>query len=221
MMPRSTIKNCAKTVLKDDTPIQKDALTAITKGSSVFISYLTAHANEIALSKKRKTIMPADVFDALKAIEFERFIPDLRREHEQAEQELREKKERKKSGISEAALEPEDDNAEDLPASKRSRVDMDEMQVEREDDTMNDTLVDAEEIDEAEEDVDDAEDDEEDDVADEGEGEAENETTEDMAAGGAAIRDTGAHEPLLDDMEAENHQRDSYDEALDDGQDSD
>jgi hypothetical protein len=42
LMPRSTIKNCAKAMLKQDAPIQKDALLALTKGSTVFISYLTA-----------------------------------------------------------------------------------------------------------------------------------------------------------------------------------
>lgn len=217
IMPRSTIKNCAKAVLKDDIMIQKEALTALAKGSSVFISYLTTHANEIALSKKRKTIMPNDVFEALKVIEFARFVPDLKIAHEQAERETKEKRERKKSG----ALEPEEvqrglpgimDNDDDnalLPPSKKPKTtkvngskhstDLGELQGQDEEGIDN-------ELDE--------EDEEDDDITDDNE-ENEEEDEEDAADEIQVI----APEPA--DQDVEESQIDTYDEALDNGEDSD
>ena len=49
-----------------NTSIQKDALLALTKAASVFISYLASHANELT---QKKTIGPQDVIKALEEIE--------------------------------------------------------------------------------------------------------------------------------------------------------
>ena len=206
MMPRSTIKNCAKTVLKDDTPIQKDALTALTKGSSVFISYLTAQANEIALSKKRKTIMPGDVFEALEAIEFGRFVPDLRKEHERAEQEAQEKKERKKSGM----IESVEGQESDLPPAKKFRLNGEDKDLEQADDRPDRRK---------EEDLG-----EESDAGDEPEEEVEEDYEEEedvIERAPPQILDDGTHEPIIRDEALEETVKDTYDEALDNGEDSD
>lgn len=212
IMPRSTIKNCAKTVLKEDTMIQKEALTALAKGSSVFISYLTTHANEIALSKKRKTIMPNDVFEALKVIEFSRFVPDLKQAHELAEKDAKDRRDRKKSGPVEqmetqtdvGELVDEEDGI--LPPTKRSKV----VGYGSQD------IVDG-----MDEDVEQAEsehEEEEDEVAEEDEDEDEEEA-EDNAEEQDETQDPVVVDALDQDME--HGQTDNYDEALDNGEESD
>lgn len=220
IMPRTTIKACAKTVLHSDTAIQKDALTALAKGSSVFISYLTTHANEIALSKKRKTIMPSDVLEALKVIELDRFIPDLQRAHERSEAENKEKRDRKKSGASVVANVVDDDVAtqedESQPLAKRPRVengDHSDMQPDvqhrntEEDEPAEDIEEDDLQDEEDEEEEEEAEDEEEDDEDDQEEGDG-NVFTEKQLPDDAA-------------GDLENRQRDDYDEALDNGDESD
>ena len=49
-------------MLPPNTSIQKDAVLALSKSATVFISYLAAHANELTT---RKTISPADVLKAV------------------------------------------------------------------------------------------------------------------------------------------------------------
>ena len=104
------IARLAKGVLPANTQIQKDALLALHKSATVFVSYIaskyvcpaislgTIHAqnflqvlivlqslhlcssNENAQSGGKKTIAPQDVFNALKDCEFEDFIPRLEAE---------------------------------------------------------------------------------------------------------------------------------------------
>ncbi|KAK8141823.1 hypothetical protein G3M48_009833 [Beauveria asiatica] len=71
MLPKSIITRLAKGVLPANTQIQANAIMAMSKSTTVFISYLAAHANEITLNANKKTIMPADVFKALEEIEFD------------------------------------------------------------------------------------------------------------------------------------------------------
>ncbi|EGX90594.1 CBF/NF-Y family transcription factor, putative [Cordyceps militaris CM01] len=70
-LPKSIITRLAKGVLPANTQIQANAIMAMSKSATVFISYLAAHANEITLNANKKTIMPADVFKALEIIEFD------------------------------------------------------------------------------------------------------------------------------------------------------
>ncbi|OAQ98014.1 hypothetical protein LLEC1_01980 [Akanthomyces lecanii] len=70
-LPKSIITRLAKGVLPANTQIQANAVMAMSKSTTVFISYLAAHANEITLNANKKTIMPADVFKALEEIEFD------------------------------------------------------------------------------------------------------------------------------------------------------
>ncbi|KAJ4150792.1 hypothetical protein LMH87_011526 [Akanthomyces muscarius] len=70
-LPKSIITRLAKGVLPANTQIQANAIMAMSKSTTVFISYLAAHANEITLNANKKTIMPADVFKALEEIEFD------------------------------------------------------------------------------------------------------------------------------------------------------
>ncbi|RMZ82699.1 hypothetical protein DV738_g1469, partial [Chaetothyriales sp. CBS 135597] len=61
----------ARGVLPPNTSLQKDALLALTRSATVFVSYLASQANELAT---RKTVQPADVIKALRD-DFDRVEP--------------------------------------------------------------------------------------------------------------------------------------------------
>ncbi|KAF2995816.1 hypothetical protein E8E13_001415 [Curvularia kusanoi] len=79
-LPKSIVQRLAKGVLPPNTQIQKDALLAMSKGATVFVNYLTSHAAEEALRSGRKSVMPQDVFAAMKELEFEFMLPRLEAE---------------------------------------------------------------------------------------------------------------------------------------------
>ncbi|PNS16190.1 DNA polymerase epsilon subunit D [Sphaceloma murrayae] len=79
-LPRTMVQRLAKGVLPSNTQIQKDALLAISKSATVFVNFLASNASEIAMSSGKKTIMPKDVFAALKENEFEAFLPRVEEE---------------------------------------------------------------------------------------------------------------------------------------------
>ncbi|KKZ65643.1 hypothetical protein EMCG_08551 [[Emmonsia] crescens] len=96
LLPRTLTQRLAKAALPPNTSIQKDALLAISKAATVFVSYLSSHANE---ETEKKTVTPQDVFAALSQIEFDAFLPRLERElavyTEATAQKRRGKKDRK------------------------------------------------------------------------------------------------------------------------------
>ncbi|KAF4255794.1 hypothetical protein CNMCM8714_004127 [Aspergillus fumigatus] len=51
LLPRSLTLRLAKAVLPPNTAIQKDAVLAIQKAATVFVSYLASHANEATLKR--------------------------------------------------------------------------------------------------------------------------------------------------------------------------
>ncbi|KAL6239829.1 histone-fold-containing protein [Aspergillus navahoensis] len=77
LLPRSITLRLAKSVLPPNTSVQKDAVLAIQKAATVFVSYLSSHANEATL---KRTVSPADVLNALSELEFEGFRPRLEKE---------------------------------------------------------------------------------------------------------------------------------------------
>ncbi|KIV82981.1 hypothetical protein PV11_05043 [Exophiala sideris] len=68
LLPRTLTSRLARGVLPANTEIQKDAVLAIAKSATVFISYLAHHANE---QTSKKTVGPQDVLKALKEIEMD------------------------------------------------------------------------------------------------------------------------------------------------------
>ena len=74
-LPKTMVQRLAKGVLPANTQIQKDALLAISKSATVFVNYLSAHANEKATRMNKKTIHPKDVLEALHELEFDGFVP--------------------------------------------------------------------------------------------------------------------------------------------------
>ncbi|KAB5536489.1 hypothetical protein GE09DRAFT_1140066 [Coniochaeta sp. 2T2.1] len=69
-LPKSIITRLAKGVLPPNTQIQANAILALSKSATVFISHLSNAANEWTQSGGKKTIMPSDVFRALDDIEY-------------------------------------------------------------------------------------------------------------------------------------------------------
>ncbi|GAP82981.1 putative DNA polymerase epsilon subunit d [Rosellinia necatrix] len=79
-LPKSIITRLAKGVLPSNTQIQANAILAMGKSATVFISHLASAANEHTQNNNKKTIMPADVFAALEDIEFPFFRERLEAE---------------------------------------------------------------------------------------------------------------------------------------------
>ncbi|WPG99714.1 DNA polymerase epsilon subunit D [Acrodontium crateriforme] len=79
-LPKSMIQRLAKGVLPANTQIQKDALLALHKSATVFVSYIASSSSENAQSNGKKTIVPQDVINALKDAEFESFLPRVEAE---------------------------------------------------------------------------------------------------------------------------------------------
>ncbi|KAF2717573.1 histone-fold-containing protein [Polychaeton citri CBS 116435] len=79
-LPKSIIGRLAKGILPANTNIGKDALLAMHKSATVFVSYIAAAANENAQGSGKKTIMPPDVFQALKDSDLGDFLPRLEAE---------------------------------------------------------------------------------------------------------------------------------------------
>ncbi|KAK6335617.1 hypothetical protein TWF696_002384 [Orbilia brochopaga] len=69
-LPKTIITRLAKGVLPQGTQIQKDAVTAFTRSTTVFVNYLASAANDITKGHGKKTITPQDVVEALNVIEF-------------------------------------------------------------------------------------------------------------------------------------------------------
>ncbi|KAI0376253.1 histone-fold-containing protein [Hypomontagnella monticulosa] len=80
-LPKSIITRLAKGVLPPNTQIQANAILAMSKSATVFINHLANAANEHTQSANKKTIAPADVFDALEDIEFPFFRERLEAEY--------------------------------------------------------------------------------------------------------------------------------------------
>ncbi|KAG6178927.1 hypothetical protein E4U27_003476 [Claviceps purpurea] len=79
-LPKSIITRLAKGVLPPNAQIQATAALAMSKSATVFINYLAAHANERTINANKKTILPADVFQALDDIQFSFFKEPLEAE---------------------------------------------------------------------------------------------------------------------------------------------
>ncbi|KAH6619812.1 histone-fold-containing protein [Chaetomium sp. MPI-SDFR-AT-0129] len=69
-LPKSIITRLAKGMLPPNTQIQANAILALTKSATVFISHLADAANEFTTGANRKTITPHDVFNAIDEIEY-------------------------------------------------------------------------------------------------------------------------------------------------------
>ncbi|EXJ62166.1 hypothetical protein A1O7_02599 [Cladophialophora yegresii CBS 114405] len=69
LLPRSLISRLARGSLPPNTSLQKDALLALTRSATVFVSSLAHHANEQSQLRHRKTLGVQDVYVALQEME--------------------------------------------------------------------------------------------------------------------------------------------------------
>ncbi|KAJ2386129.1 hypothetical protein GGI05_004478 [Coemansia sp. RSA 2603] len=119
--PKAVLTRIVKASLPDNIAIQKDARLAVSKASTVFVSYLAATANDCARESGHKTIMTNDVFKALEAVGLGDFIDRLQADLAVYAAHVKEKKElaaKNKAGEAEeeqeAEVEPEADAEEDV-----------------------------------------------------------------------------------------------------------
>jgi DNA polymerase epsilon subunit 3 len=87
-LPKALIKRIVKVKLADkadigdddgkrDFQVNKDALSALSQATKVFITYVTSAAHDICRENNRTTVAPQDVAKALEELAFDEFIPDL------------------------------------------------------------------------------------------------------------------------------------------------
>ncbi|KAA8908443.1 histone-fold-containing protein [Sphaerosporella brunnea] len=80
VLPRSLVTRLAKSVLPPNAAIQKQALLALSQGSTVFVNFLCSAANDIARREGRKALSAADILKAINQLEFGDFAPRLEAE---------------------------------------------------------------------------------------------------------------------------------------------
>ncbi|CEM09150.1 unnamed protein product [Vitrella brassicaformis CCMP3155] len=86
-LPAANVQRVVKSMLDGSVKVSKEALQAFNRSAAVFILYLTAASNEVAKSRKRTTIREEDIFEALKDLDFEEFVPELEQLHNEIQQE--------------------------------------------------------------------------------------------------------------------------------------
>ncbi|CAG8930491.1 unnamed protein product [Penicillium salamii] len=178
LLPRSLTLRLAKSVLPPNTTVQKDAVLAMQKAATVFVSYLSSQANDGTL---KRTIAPADVFNALSELELDSFRGRLEQELEaytEIKAGKRKPKKADENGSTQDAIgTTEDGDVEmvDNPAKKVKRDGEDQPSVEAGEDEGEET-----QEDEAEEEEEEEEEDGEEEDVDHGHREDDLEVVEDL-----------------------------------------
>ncbi|KAF3483235.1 uncharacterized protein GIQ15_02559 [Arthroderma uncinatum] len=117
LLPRSVIMRLAKDMLPPGTGVQRDAVTAILKAATVFVSYISSHANDMT---DKKTLTPQDVLAALTEVELGDFRPHLEKQLKAYTAIMENKRESKKKGKS---GKEGNGGIDDAPGSKRLKRD--------------------------------------------------------------------------------------------------
>ncbi|CAE6465306.1 unnamed protein product [Rhizoctonia solani] len=69
-LPRTLVTRIVKSAIPENAKVQKEAMHAFLKGSTVFINYLAATAHELSRARGHKSVGAADVIKAIETIEF-------------------------------------------------------------------------------------------------------------------------------------------------------
>ncbi|KAL0241971.1 hypothetical protein I308_106145 [Cryptococcus tetragattii IND107] len=69
-LPKTTLTKLAKGSIPDNVKMQQDVVLALLRGSTLFISYLTAAAHDQALARSGRTVTAADVIKAITEMDF-------------------------------------------------------------------------------------------------------------------------------------------------------
>lgn len=91
-LPMTVVTRIVKEALPDGVAISKEARTGLAKAASVFVLYVTSAATNIVKNNKKKTLTGQDVLEAMKDIEFDRFVGPLGESLEQYKQVMSAKK---------------------------------------------------------------------------------------------------------------------------------
>ncbi|KAL7894733.1 histone-fold-containing protein [Trichoderma sp. SZMC 28014] len=210
-LPKSIITRLAKGTLPPNTQIQGNAILALSKSATVFISYLASHANENTVAAGKKTISPADVFKALDDTEFSFLKESLEAEFAkftalQAEKRTtqRQKVKAPKSGddteMVDTTAASEEASASSGPRAKKARVDPSAAAAAEDEET--DAIVDDDEGEEDDDDDDDDDDEEEHDDEEEEEA-GDDDDDEEREASGDETQDALEERRSRDDAEDE------------------
>ncbi|CAG5059924.1 unnamed protein product [Parnassius apollo] len=76
-LPMTVVTRIVKESLPEGVAISKEARTGLAKAASVFVLYVTSAATNIVKNNKRKALTGQDVLEAMKDIEFDRFVEPL------------------------------------------------------------------------------------------------------------------------------------------------
>ncbi|KAI8068275.1 histone-fold-containing protein, partial [Gongronella butleri] len=77
-LPKANVTRILKQSLPAGTNLQRNAKLAVSKAGTVFISYISALANDVAKNQNHKTITSADVIKALEIAELDALLPTLK-----------------------------------------------------------------------------------------------------------------------------------------------
>ncbi|CAE6471071.1 unnamed protein product [Rhizoctonia solani] len=69
-LPKTLVTRIVKSAIPENAKVQKEAMHAFLKGSTVFINYLAATAHELSRARGHKSVGAADVIKAIDTIEF-------------------------------------------------------------------------------------------------------------------------------------------------------
>lgn len=76
-LPAAVVTRIIKEALPEGCSVAKEAKLALSKAASVFVLYLTSHANKISIESGKKMITNEDVMEAIHDTEFGRFEKQL------------------------------------------------------------------------------------------------------------------------------------------------
>jgi len=126
-LPLAVVSRIIKESLPADINVSKEARQAISKAASVFVLYATSCANNFALKGKRKTLAANDIFQAMGEMEFERFVPELKKsleaftsEKQAKNEKKKQQKENKENAKDSAETEKAEENSTESAAEKES-----------------------------------------------------------------------------------------------------
>ncbi|CAE6440842.1 unnamed protein product [Rhizoctonia solani] len=69
-LPKTLVTRIVKSAIPENAKVQREAMHAFLKGSTVFINYLAATAHELSRARGHKSVGAADVIKAIETIEF-------------------------------------------------------------------------------------------------------------------------------------------------------
>lgn len=204
LFPRSTIQKLAKQMISDNESnmlMAKDALLALQRSATVFVSNVMFHARQISKEQDRKGINSQDIMGALERAEFTGFIPEVRDRLTSFEQAQAMRRAKKKEEKEENAPKPATEGDE---STVKRQKDNSEAAIPKQN-------VDSDNEEELDADVDENDDEKED--TEMAEGDANAEGSEDEQARNP-IEILGDEEQELGGTEAETQERESEDEEI-------